>query len=123
MVIKPKSRWVFPINFREQDQQILETLTRIAREEETTLTDIVRTALKEFTACRARGNGITKMDLFLENDADFKIRNNPTYQEILTPDRLHRWQNEELLRFSRAVRSRKFELEAELRLRGFWFRW
>jgi hypothetical protein len=120
---KLKSRWVFPVNFRQEDQQVLEVLIRIAKEGETTLTDVVRTALNEFAAARNRGAGVTKMDEFLEVNQDSLIRDNPVYRELLTPDRLRGWQDTDLLLFSRAIRSRKFELEAELKKRGYHFQW
>ncbi len=47
----------------------------------------------------------------------------PIYSKMLTPKVLGLWSESDLLSAAKKVRSRKWELDCELRLRGFHFDW
>ncbi len=67
MPIKP--RYVFPLNFREQDKEILDAAILLAKEEGSDLTGIMREALRQFTDSKKSkmNGGLRKMDEFLED--------------------------------------------------------
>jgi hypothetical protein len=116
MVLKP--RWVHPLNFREEDKETLDAALQIAKSDGSSLTDVIRIALKEYAGSRLRGNQDTiKMDDFLRSTV------NPQYLEILTPTVLKEWTDNEVLTFAKLVRARRQEIEHELRKRGYFFEW
>jgi hypothetical protein len=122
MASRLKPRWTFPLNFRAQDSEILQDLERIAKEHDTNITTVMRCALQEYVLGKKRAADFKKIDEFLDKGdiADTRMRSVVSdYHEILSPDRLKQWQDEELLSFARAIRGRKFELEAELKKRGY----
>ena len=90
----------------------------IAKMDGSDVTTIFRKALAEFVKSRSVKEG-RKMDEFLEDSAI----SNPIYKTVLTPKELRRWSENELLQFAKRVRSRKMELDWELRRRGYYFRW
>jgi len=117
--VSPQPRWTIPVNFRAQDKLILDGALNIAREEGTDITKICRTALAEFVRKRAGLEGMKKIDEFLDNS----VMLNPIHNRMLTPQELGNWSDNDLLEVARSVRARQEELNAELRKRGFYFRW
>jgi hypothetical protein len=47
MALKP--RWVHPLNFREQDKEVMDAAVFLAKREGSDLTNVIRQALKEYT--------------------------------------------------------------------------
>jgi len=114
-----KARWTIPINMRLEDKPVLDAALNIAKEEGTNITKIFRTALVEFVRRKSQGREVRKMDEFLDDSKESV----PSCNEILTPVQLKVWSDADLLNMVRRVRSRKFELDHEIRRRGFFFDW
>jgi hypothetical protein len=66
-----------------------------------------------------RDGGSKKMDDYL----DLTSRGVVPMLKLLSPEELKRWNDSDVLAAARQVRSRKEELDSELRRRGFHFRW
>jgi len=115
----PQPRWTVPVNFRAQDKSILDAALNIAKSQETDITSIFRTALVEFVRRKSQGTEVRKMDEFLDDSK----KSVTSCNEVLTPMQLKIWSDEDLLNMARRVRSRKFELDHELRRRGFFLTW
>jgi hypothetical protein len=115
MTLKP--RWVHPLNFREQDKAVLEASILLARREGSDLTNVIRDALKEYTAEKLREDPSQKLDSFI---SDIGLS---SFKKLLTPDELKVWRDAEVLDLAKLVRARKQELEMELAKRGYYFRW
>lgn len=120
MTIKP--RWVHPLNFREQDKPVLDQAMELAKREGTDLTNVIRRALQEYVQrTTAVSSSSAKMDAFLQ---DGEYRAYPQYTKVLTPEELKEWSDPDLLAFAKFTRSRKQEIHAELKRRGFYmFEW
>jgi hypothetical protein len=114
----PQPRWTIPVNMRAQDKPVLDVALAIARSEGTEITSVFRAALSEFVKSKSSTQG-RRMDEFLDG-SDFKAF---SCDSILTPGELKNWSESDLLRVSKSVRSRQQELDAELRRRGFFFKW
>jgi len=108
-----------PVNFRPQDKSVLDAALQIAKAEGTNITSVFRAALTEFVGRNSLRTGSQKMDEFLDKSE----MSNPVYNRILTPQQLEHWSESSLLNAAKLIRSRKDELNAELRKRGFFFRW
>jgi|SRR5579862_8732087 len=115
----PQPRWTIPINIRQQDKPILDAALLIAKNEGSDITTVFRTALAEFIRIRESQSEGRRLDEFLD---DSEILN-PFFNTVLTPAELRNWSEARLLQASKLIRSRKEELEAELRKRGYFFRW
>jgi len=115
----PRPRWTVPVNMRSQDKDVLDAAMRIAKSEGSDITTVFRTALAEFVRTRASQTAGRKMDEFLDNSE----MANPVYQKILTPVMLGKWSVDEIFHAAKLVRSRKQELDFELRRRGYFFSW
>jgi len=114
----PQPRWTIPINMRQQDKPVLDAALIIAKSEGSDITTVFRSALAEFVRMRALPNE-RKMDEFLED----RTMSNQVYNRVLTPHELESWSEARLLDAAKLIRSRKDELNAELRKRGFFFKW
>jgi hypothetical protein len=112
-----KARWVHPLNFREQDKAVLEASILLARREGSDLTNVIRDALKAYTATKLREDPSQKLDSFI---SDIGLS---SFEKLLTPDELKVWHDVEVLDLAKTVRARKQELELELTKRGYHFRW
>lgn len=118
--METKFRWTHPQNFRSQDKAILDASLAIAQREHTDLTNLIRTALREYVEQHAEET-VPKLDEYIR-DPTYKAL--PPITKILTPSELKEWSNDSLLLVARHLRSRKMELDAEIRKRGFLeFRW
>ena len=114
-----KARWIISVNFRETDQMVLEAANEIALREDTSLTEILRTALRQYVDARTYTLGSTKkMDEFLD-----RINIDPQYLQLLTPSALKGWEDTQILSFARQLRARKEEISFELKRRGYLFDW
>jgi len=92
----------------------------IVQLEHTDLTNLIRKALHEYVALHSEKAG-PRLDEFIK-DPTFKAL--PPITKLLTPQELREWTDETLLLIARYLRSRKMELDCELRKRGFLqFRW
>ena len=96
---------------------MLDAALKIARSDGSDITNVFRTALAEFVRKRALSEG-EKMDKFLNPETSTLI-----YNRILTPGELRKWSDSDLLNASKRVKSRKEELDFELRRRGYFFKW
>ena len=118
--LKLKPRWVHPLNFREQDKQLLDESLGIAQREHTDLTNLIRKALLEYVALHSEKT-VPRLDEFIK-DPTFKAL--PPITKLLTPKELGEWSDDTLLLVARYLRSRRMELDCELKRRGFLeFRW
>ena len=121
MPIRP--RWTLPINFRQEDKSILDAAVALADADRIQITSLVRNALADYVKTRLGGEGVAgmkKMDDYFSSTSFGPI---PPFK-ILTPKELKLWNDSDLLAAARQVRSRKQELEGELKRRGFHlFRW
>ena len=111
-----KPRWVHPLNFREQDKAILDASVLIARREGSDLTNVIRDALREYTTAKLQGES-QKLDVFMR---DLEVT---SLKKLLIPEELKVWPDSDVLDLAKLVRSRKQELEFELRKRGYFFPW
>lgn len=118
----PKFRWTHPQNFRSQDKSLLDASLDIAQRERTDLTNVIRKALQEYVAHHSeKERSVSKLDEFIK-DPTFKAL--PPITRLLTPKELGEWSDETLLLVARYLRSRRMELDCELKRRGFLeFRW
>ena len=118
--LKLKPRWVHPLNFREQDKQLLDACLGIAQREHTDLTNLIRKALSEYAALHPEKT-VPRLDEFIK-DPSFKAF--PPITRLLTPKELGEWSDDALLLVAKCIRSRRMELDCELKRRGFLeFRW
>jgi len=117
--VAPQPRWTIPVNFRAQDKSILDAALSIAKKQDSDLTSVIRTALKVYTTTKMETSGIQKIDDFLDNS----VSSDPIYNRLLTPKELSHWPDNNLLDFARHLKSRRQEVDAELRNRGFFIRW
>jgi len=115
MALKP--RYVFPLNFRSEDLELLNAAVQIAKDETSDLTGIMREALRQYTKSKLNTVNI-KMDEFLDH-----AKVDGVFLKMLSPTELKGWVDNDLLVFAKLVRGRKQELEAELKRRGFHFVW
>ncbi len=113
MTLKP--RWVHPLNFREQDKQLLDASLDIAQRERMDLTNLIRRALSEYITLHSE-KLFAKLDEYIRFPS-FKAL--PPITKLLTPKELGEWSDETLLLVARYLRSRRMELDCELRRRGF----
>jgi len=115
MALKP--RYVFPLNFRSEDLELLNAAVQIAKDETSDLTTVMREALRLYTKSKLKSGNI-KMDEFLDQvDVD------PIFRKVLAPTELKGWVDSDLLRVANLVRGRKQEIESELKRRGFHYVW
>jgi hypothetical protein len=120
MALKLKPRWVHPLNFREQDKQLLDASLGIAQREHTDLTNLIRKALQEYVVLHSEKTA-PLLDEFIK-DPTFKAL--PSITQLLTPKELGEWSDDTLLLVAKYLRSRRMELDCELKRRGFLeFRW
>ncbi|MDA4130932.1 MAG: hypothetical protein OK457_09190, partial [Thaumarchaeota archaeon] len=112
-----KPRWIHPLNFREQDKEIMDAAILLAKREGSDLTNVIRDALKEYTASKLREDAGQKLDSFI---SDIGLS---SYKKLLSPEELKIWRDAEVLDLAKSVRARKQELEFELTKRGYYFRW
>jgi hypothetical protein len=115
----PQPHWTIPVNFRVQDKSVLDAALNIAKIEGKDITSVFRAALLEFIERNALQTGGRRMDEFL----DISEMSKPVYNRILTPQELVSWSESSLLDAAKLIRSRKDELDAELRRRGFFIKW
>jgi len=114
----PQPRWTIPVNMRSQDKPILDAAMSIARSEGSDITTVFRAALANFVRTRVRIEAGT-MDQFLrESEMSSQV-----FNHVLTPVQLKNWSENSLLDSAKLVRSRKQELDSELRRRGYFFKW
>ncbi|MDA4130036.1 MAG: hypothetical protein OK457_04645 [Thaumarchaeota archaeon] len=114
MTLKP--RYVLPLNFRGEDKPLLDQIVLLAKKEDESITSVVRSALNEFAQRRRTAleqGGMHKIEEFCSPVAQFSVN------EMLTPSDLKVWEDDEVLAAAKRVRSRKQELEAELKKRGY----
>jgi hypothetical protein len=62
-----KPRWVHPLNFREQDKEIMDAAVLLARREGSDLTTVIREALKMYTTSKLREDASQKLDSFIRD--------------------------------------------------------
>lgn len=117
MTLKP--RYVHPQTFRESDKGTLDAAILIAKNEGSNLTAVIRDALKVYVTGKIETFGIRKIDDFLNNS----ISSDPIYNRLLTPKELRQWPDNNLLDFAKHLKSRKDEIDSELRHRGLFIRW
>jgi L-rhamnose isomerase len=117
--VSPQPRWTVPVNFRVQDKKILDDALNIAKSENKDITTIFRLALEEFVKTKTRSADGLKLDKFLDNS---KV-GTQVFDRILKPVELMKWSDSSLLAISKLLRSRRQELDFELRRRGFYFDW
>ena len=120
MALKP--RWVHPLNFREQDKQLLDASIETAEKERIDFTSLCRRALQEYVDLHfEKDDCIPKLDEYLR-DPSFKAL--PSITRLFTPKELGGWSDETLLLVAKNVRARKMELDSELKKRSFLlFQW
>jgi len=111
-----KPRWVHPLNFRAEDKVVLDAAVLIAKTEGSNLTNVIRDALKVYTAMKLQREVNQKLDRFVNESY-------PQYRKILTPEELSKWIDSDVLDIARLIRARKQEIEFELRRRGYYFQW
>ena len=118
----PKPRYVLPLNFRAEDKPLLDRIVLLAKKEDENLTAVIRTALNEFAErrCATLERGETHR---IEEFCPPPFGAKPVFGDMLTPARLKRWQDDELLSAAKTIRARKQELDSELRRRGYYFSW
>jgi hypothetical protein len=117
--VELQPRYTVAINFRRQDKLLLDALKAIADDEGNNITHVFREAIAEYVKKRAQSKEGRRLDEFLNDSAVSTMLNNP----ILTPAELRNWSEDSLLKAARLVRSRKQELDAALRARGYFFKW
>jgi len=117
MALKP--RYVHPLNFRAEDKEVLDAALLIAKNEDSDLTNVIRTALKIYIASKVGASGVRRIDDFLDNS----VSSDPMYNRLLTPKELGPWPINNLLDFAKHLKSRKEEIDGELRHRGYFVRW
>jgi hypothetical protein len=119
--LRLKPRWVHPLNFREQDKQLLDASLDIAQREHTDLTNLIRESLKEYVTLHSERNKSPRIDEYIQ---DPTLKALPPITKLLTPNELEEWSDETLLLTARYVKARRMELDSELKRRGFLeFRW
>jgi len=111
-----KPRWVHPLNFREEDKAVLDAAVLVAKNEGSNLTNVIRDALKIYTTAKLQGDGYHKLDKYVNDPFLY-------YRKMLTPEELREWIDTDVLDIARLIRSRKQEIEFELRKRGYYFKW
>jgi len=110
---------VHPVNFRQEDKAVLDAAILIGKDEGSSLTGVIRTALKEYVSSKVRQAPLIKIDDFF----DGSINSSEDYKQILDPKELEALTDESVLYMARLIRARKEELEYDLRRRGYYFRW
>jgi len=98
---------------------MLDAALEIAKIEGLDLTSIFRNALQEYITSRLdslKDDGIKKMEEYLDSSSVL-------HSLQLSPDKLKRWTDSEVVTFAKLIRARKEELEIELRKRDYYFRW
>src|SRR5271157_1563802 len=88
--LKLKPRWVHPLNFREQDKQLLDASLVIVQREHTDFTNLIRKALQEYVALHSEKAG-PRLDEFIV-DPTFKAL--PPITRLLTSKELGEWNDE-----------------------------
>jgi len=118
--LPPKPRWTVPLNFRTQDGDLLARALEIAKREQSTLTEVLRIALRRYVSSigATPAEGILKLDSFVEVS-----KTAPFEEKLLTREDVRGFTDEELLCLARQSRARKQSLEMELRRRKFFFQW
>ncbi|MDA4129205.1 MAG: hypothetical protein OK457_00390, partial [Thaumarchaeota archaeon] len=86
-----KPRWVHPLNFREQDKEIMDAAILLARREGSDLTNLIREALKEYTTKFQYEKG-QKLDQFI---CDLGLTS--PVNKVLTRDELKVWLDPDLI--------------------------
>jgi len=115
----PQPRWTVPVNIRSQDKQILDMALKIAESDRTDLTTVFRRALTEYVRTRLgtpAESRSTRIDEYV--DSSFRL-----HSKLLTPEDLKRWTDSDVLTLAKQIRSRKQELDFELRRRDYYFQW
>jgi len=119
VIAVPQPHWTVPVNFRAQDRSVLDAALNIAKNEGSDVTSVFRTALSEFVGRKNLQHEGPKLDKFIRDS----VMPEPIFNKVLTPKILGLWSESDLLSAAKKVRSRKWELDCELRLRGFDFDW
>ena len=114
----PKPRWTHPVNFRSEDKEILEGALKVARNEGSNLTNIIRDALRLYVSSKLLSEGTLKLDQFVDNSKLSHFRERP-----LTLEEIKSWSDEEVLRLAKQIRGKQQQLQFELKKRGFYFSW
>jgi hypothetical protein len=115
----PQPRWTVPVNIRQQDKSVLDAALTIAESDRTDITTVFRNALAEYVKARSGTQGDNesrKIDEYL--DSSFRM-----HSKLLTPEDLKRWTDSDVLTLAKQIRSRRQELDFELRKRGYFFQW
>jgi len=107
------------LNFRLEDKAVLDAAILIGKDEGSSLTGVIRTALKEYVSSKIRQTPLLKIDDFIEDSPDPSY----DYERLLSPKELEVLTDESVLHMARLIRARKEELEFDLRRRGYHFRW
>ncbi len=118
----PRPHWTVPVNFRERDRSVLDSAIVLAEADRTDITSVFRNALAEYVKSRLETQdcgGSKKMDDYLDLTSQGAF---PT-SKLLSPEELKRWNDSDVLAAAKLVRSRKMELDGELRRRGYFFKW
>jgi hypothetical protein len=110
---------VHPLNFRQEDKAVLDAAILIGKDEGSSLTGVIRTALKEYVSSKNGRASLLKIDDFIEGS----LKSSYDYKRQLSPKELEEFTDESVLHMARQVRARKEELESDLRRRGYYFRW
>ncbi len=114
-----KPRWVHPLNFRQEDKAVLDAAILIGKDEGSSLTGVIRSALKEYVSSKNGQTPLLKIDDFIEGS----LNSSYDYKRQLSPKELEELTDESVLHMARLIRARKEELESDLRRRGYYFRW
>ncbi|HXQ92644.1 MAG TPA: hypothetical protein VN739_06530 [Nitrososphaerales archaeon] len=80
MALKP--RYVFPLNFRSEDLELLNAAVKIAKDETSDLTTVMREALLQYTKSKLKSGNI-KMDEFLDH-----AKVDDVFRNMLSPTEL-----------------------------------
>jgi len=117
--LAPQPRWTIPVNIRQKDKPVLDAALAIAKADGTDLTSVFRIALAEYVSARhgkPGDSGSEKVDEYFDSSSRITSK-------LLTPAELRQWTDSDVLTLAKRIRSRKQELEFELRRRGYYFRW
>jgi len=110
---------MYQLYLREEDIEMMKEIKKIAYREETDVSVILRRLIKEYVKNHGEGNPNFELDKW--NDADFRAF--PTMGEILRPDLLGKYSEDNLEEIAKAARARAWEISQEIKKRGEFFHW
>jgi hypothetical protein len=118
MVVQP--HYTIPVNVRPRDTPTIQAAKEIAQRENKQMTTIFREALAEYVDRRKLSAGSFKLEQYIGSES---VTNNGSLEKVLVPGALKLWGDSELLSFAKKLRARTQEIDAELRRRGYYFKW